>query len=194
MLLKDGVFYFCQEVVITQSQKHFSPKLFYHVNLEDLVPQDHILRRFESLLSLDFLYEETKSYYSYTGQPSVAPVVLLKMMLLGYLLGIFSERKLADEIRVNLAFRWYLGYDLDEATPHHSVLSKARSRFPEKVFARFFSCVVKRCQEADLIVGETIHIDSTLIKANASLDSFVEVKEVPETFIKRNMICLCFSL
>jgi len=168
-----------------QGQKLFSPKLFYNVNLEDLVPQDHILRRFESLLSLDFLYEETRPHYSHTGQPSVDPVVLFKMMLLGYLFGISSERKLASEIRVNLAFRWYLGYDLDESTPNHSVLSKARARFPQTVFAGFFSRVVELCVQAGLVQGETVCLDSTLIKANASLDSFVEVKEVPQTFIRR---------
>jgi transposase len=168
-----------------QGQKRFSPKLFYNVNLEDLVPQDHILRRFESLLSLDFLYEETRRHYSYTGQPSVDPVVLFKMMLVGYLFGISSERKLASEIRVNLAFRWYLGYDLDESTPNHSVLSKARARFPETVFAGFFSRVVELCVQVGLVQGETVCLDSTLIKANASLDSFVEVKEVPERFIRR---------
>jgi len=136
-----------------QGQKRFSPKLFYNVNLEDLVPQDHILRRFESLLSLEFLYEETRAYYSHTGQPSVDPVVLFKMMLLGYLFGISSERKLAGEIRVNLAYRWYLGYDLDEATPNHSVLSKAWACFPETVFARFFSRVVKRCRGSEVSGG-----------------------------------------
>lgn len=122
-----------------QGQKRFSPKLFYNVNLEDLVPQDHILRRFESLLSLDFLYEETRTHYSHTDQPLVSQVLLFKMMLVGYLFGISSERKLANEIRVNLAFRWYLSYDLDESTPNHSVLSKARARFLKTVFERFFS-------------------------------------------------------
>jgi len=168
-----------------QGQKRFSPKLFYNVSLDNLVPADYILRRFESLLSLEFLYEETRVYYSHTGQPSVDPVVLFKMMLLGYLFGISSERKLAGEIRVNLAYRWYLGYDLDEATPNHSVLSKARSRLPEDVFASFFSRVVQLCVSAGLVRGETVCMDSTLIAANASLDSFVEAREVPKEFIKR---------
>jgi transposase len=137
------------------------------------------------MISLDFLYEETRPYYSHTGQPSVEPVVLFKMMLLGYLFGISSERKLAGEIRVNMAFRWYLGYDLDEATPNHSVLSKARSRFPEDVFVSFFNRVVQLCLREGLIKGEAVHMDSTIIKANASLDSFVEVKQNPETYIKR---------
>ena len=168
-----------------QGQKRFLPKLFYSLNLEELVPADHILRRFESLISLDFLYEETRPHYSHTGQPSVDPVVLFKMMLLGYLFGISSERKLAKEIQVNMAFRWYLGYDLDEATPNHSVLSKARARFPEEVFASFFNRVIELCLKSGLIKGEAVFMDSTLIKANASLDSFVEVKEEPASYIKR---------
>jgi transposase len=168
-----------------QGQKRFSPKLFYSLSLEQLVPEDHLLRRFEGLIALDFLYEETRPYYSHTGQPSVDPLILFKMMLLGYLYGISSERKLAKEIAVNLAFRWYLGYDLDETTPNHSVLSKARSRYPEEVFVSFFNRVIELCLQAGLIKGEAVHLDSTLIKANAALDSFVEVKETAATFIKR---------
>ena len=168
-----------------QGQKRFSPKLFYSLSLEQLVPEDHVLRRFETLIALDFLYEETRPYYSHTGQPSVDPLILFKMMLLGYLYGISSERKLAKEIVVNLAFRWYLGYDLDEATPNHSVLSKARCRFPEQVFGDFFSRVVQLCVERGLVTGATVCLDSTLIKANASLDSFVEVKESAASFVQR---------
>jgi transposase len=168
-----------------QGQKRFSPKLFYSLNLEELVPEEHPLRRFDSLISLDFLYEETSSYYSHTGQPSVDPVVLFKMMLLGYLFGISSERKLAQEIQVNMAYRWYLGYDLDESTPNHSVLSKARGRFPEEVFMAFFNRVIGFCLKAGLIKGEALCLDSTLIRADASLDSFVEVREEPQEYIRR---------
>ncbi len=88
-------------------QKRFSPKLFYNINLEQMVPWDHVLRRFDSLIELDFLYGETRPHYRHTGQPSVDPVVLFKMMLLGYLYGISSERKLAQEIQVNVVFRRY---------------------------------------------------------------------------------------
>jgi transposase len=168
-----------------QGKKRFKTKLFYSLSLEEMVPEDHLLRRFDSLLSLDFLREETRRYYSHTGQPSVDPLILFKMMLLGYLYGISSERKLAKEIQVNLAYRWYLGYDLDEATPNHSVLSKARCRFPEEVFRDFFGRVVQLCVQRGLVTGTTVCLDSTLIKANASLDSFVEVKESAESFVQR---------
>lgn len=167
-----------------QGKRHFEPKMFYDVSLEKIVPADHKLRRFDSLMSFDFLYEETGPFYSRTGQPSVDPVVLFKMMLLGYLYDL-SERELAVEIQVNMAFRWYLGYDLDEDTPNHSVLSKARSRFSEDVFGSLFSRVVEMCARAGLVRGEALHVDSTLIKANASLDSFVEVRRKPEEYIRR---------
>jgi transposase len=90
-------------------------------------------------------------YYSRTGQPSIDPVVLFKMMLLGYLYGITSERRLAEECALHLAFRWYLGYDLDEPTPDHSVLSKARARYGQAVFEAFFQRVLKLCSEAHLL-------------------------------------------
>jgi transposase len=168
-----------------QGKKRFGQKLFYNLSLEELVPEDHVLRRFDSLISLDFPHEETKSYYSHTGRLSVYPTILFKIMLLGYLFGISSERRLASEIRVNMAYRWYLGYDLDESTPNHSVLSKARRRFPEEVFADSLDHVVQLCLKAGLIGGETVHVDSTLVKANASLTSFVEVEEKPDAFTKR---------
>jgi IS5 family transposase len=98
---------------------------------------------------------------------------LFKMMLLGYLFGITSERKLAEECYLNLAFRWYIGYDLDETTPNHSVISKARTRFGKKVFEEFFNTVLKICVEQGLVKGEKIFADGTLIKANVSLKSMV---------------------
>jgi transposase len=95
----------------------------------------------------------------------VDPIVLFKVMLIGYLFSITSERKRAEECTVNLAFRWYLGYDLDEATPNHSVISKARGRFGKKVFEEFFQEVLSICVEKGLVTGEKVFADETLIKA-----------------------------
>jgi len=86
--------------------------LFHTLSLEGMVPQDHLVRRLESIIDLSFVREMVHPYYSHTGQPSIDPVVLFKMMLIGYLFGITSERKLAEACSLNLAFRWYLGYDL----------------------------------------------------------------------------------
>lgn len=122
-------------------QKQFAPKLFHAFSLDKVVPEGHLLRHLEATVDLSFVRELCAPYYSHTGQPSVDPVVLFKMMLLGYLYGITSERRLAEECSLHLAFRWYLGYDLDEPTPDHSVISKARVRYGKEVLG---SGMVKR--------------------------------------------------
>ena len=152
-------------------RKTFQPKLFYQFSIEERVPQDHLLRRVASVVDLAFVRRLTARFYSHTGQPGIDPVVLFKMALLGWLYGITSERRLADEVRLNLAFLWFVGYDLDERPPDHSVLSKARARFGVTVYQAFFSEIVRQCERAGLVRGERLYLDSTLIEANASLDS-----------------------
>ena len=115
-----------------------------------------------------FVRRLTARFYSHTGRPGLDPVVLFKMGLLGYLYGITSERRLAEEVRLHLAYRWFLGYDLDEATPDHSVLSKARARFGLPVYMAFFTEIVRQCERAGLVRGEVLYVDSTLVEANAS--------------------------
>ncbi len=115
-------------------RKEFTPKRFYEFSLEAQVPSDHLLRRIGAALDLSFVRRLTARFYSHTGRPGVDPVVLFKLMLLGYLYGITSERRLAEEARLHLAFRWFLGYDLDETPPDHSMLSKARARFGLPVY------------------------------------------------------------
>ncbi len=167
------------------------PKLFYQISLEERIPQDHLLRKISSVIDFSFIYDYVRPYYSHTGAPSVDPVVIFKMALLGYLYGITSERKLAEECRLNLAFMWFLGYDLDEMPPDHSILSKARARFGREVYEQFFRHVVRLCQEAGLVQGAKVFIDATLLKANASLDSLVErevyhqLKTTPEEYLDR---------
>jgi transposase len=166
-------------------------KLFYQVSLEERVPQDHLLRKIASVVDFRFLYDYVRPYYSHTGASSVDPVVIFKMALLGYLYGITSERKLAEECRLNLAFVWFLGYDLDEIPPDHSILSKARARFGEEVYEQFFREVVRMCREAGLVEGDKVFLDATLLKANASLDSLVareachRLKETPKEYLDR---------
>jgi len=106
-----------------QGKKKFEGKIYYNINLDSLVPDDHFLKRLEKLISFDFVRDITKDYYSHTGKPSIAPIVLVKMLLIGYLFDIRSERKLVEYISLNLAYRWYIGYDLDEETPNHSIFS-----------------------------------------------------------------------
>jgi transposase len=167
-------------------RKDFKPRIFYRLSLEKMVPQDHLVRAWEEILDMGFIRGLCRKYYSHTGQPSVDPIVLFKMMLLGYLFGITSERKLAEECTVNLAFRWYLGYDLDEATPNHSVISKARGRSGKKVFGEFFQEVLSICVEKGLVGGEKIFADGTLIKAHASLKSLVARSDAPSPSLSPN--------
>jgi transposase len=155
-----------------QGKKVTEAKLFYEVSLDTLVPEDHIVRRLAEVLDLEYLREMTKCYYARDGKPSVDPVVLFKLYLLGYLFGIASERRLMKEIQVNLAYRWYIGFDLDEALPDHSILTKARYRFPEKVFELVFKSVVRQCQERGLISGKYHFIDSSIVKADVSKASY----------------------
>jgi len=163
-----------------QGKKNFQPRLFYQINLADFIPQDHLLRKLEKVLDLNWIRKATREYCSHTGKPSVDPVVLVKMLLIGYLYDIRSERRLAEEMSLNLAYRWYTGYDLDEEVPDHSIFSKARKRFGQKLFLEVFNHILKQCLKAGLVKGDSLFVDSTLVKANASMSSLVEVKLSPE--------------
>ncbi len=170
--------------------KTYQEKMFYNFSLNKRVPEDHFLRKVEKVVDLRFVRELVAPYYSHTGQPSIDPEVLFKMMLIGYFYGITSERRLAEEISVNLAYMWYLGYDLDEKTPNHSVISKARVRYDKEVFEEFFRRILQLCIEAGLVKCEKIYIDSTLIQANASVkrvvskNSAFQVKFTPKEFVE----------
>ena len=165
-------------------QKDFAPKLFHSLSLSKLVPEEHLVRQLEEVFDLGFVRKLCAPFYSHTGQPSVDPVVVFKMLLLGYFYGITSERRLAEECSLHLAFRWYLGYDLDEPTPNHSILSKARTRYGRKVFEQFFAHVLQRCVQAGLMRGERLFADSTLIEANASGQSLENRESDPRPAFK----------
>jgi transposase len=155
--------------------KHqFAPKLYYQLSLDRLVPQDHLLRQISEAIDFSFIYPLARPYYSHTGQPSVDPIVLFKTLLVGFLYGITSERRLMREIEVNMAYRWFLGYDLDETVPDHSVLSKARARFGMEVFENFFKHSIELCQKAGLLSEGPVYVDTTLVQAAASMDSLKE--------------------
>ena len=168
-----------------QGRKNTELKLFCTVSIDALVPSDHPVRRIAKVLDLKFLYGETRSFYSNEGRPSIDPVVLFKLYIIAYFFGIASERRLMKEVQVNLAYRWYLGYDLEETIPDHSVLTKARRRFPESVFALLFTRVIAQCRTQGLITGDMHFVDSSLIHADASKESFS--KELPRVtdFLKR---------
>lgn len=154
----------------------------HFVTLEDLMPQEHFLRDLERCVDFSFIYDKVETLYSNTGRPSVDPVMLVKMMLIGYLYGIESERRLEQEVRVNIAYRWFLGIELDESVPDHSTISQLRRRkfSGTTVFQDIFDEIVRKCMEKGLVTGKLLLTDSTHIRANARND-LREVIEVPDT-------------
>src|SRR3990172_1261712 len=152
-------------------RRDLDSNLYYNIALDRLIPQDHLLRRVAAAIDFSFVRPLCRPYYSHTGQPSVDPVVIFKTMLLGYLYGITSERRLAQEVSLHLGYRWFLGYDFDAPTPDHSVLSKARARFGNSVFEEFFRQSIELCRQAGLLDEGPVYVDSTLIRAGASVDS-----------------------
>jgi len=125
--------------------RRFAPRLYYQLSLDRLVPSGHLLRHIAEVIDFSFVYPLARPYYSHTGQPSVDPVVLFKALLVGYLYGITSERRLMDEIQVNLAYRWFLGYDLDEATPNGTVAEGVLGAREEAVGGQ--QCCTERIEE-----------------------------------------------
>jgi len=144
------------------------------VSLHELVPQDNFYRRVERCIDLDFVRDLVSDYSSDIGRPSIDPVVFFKLQLIAFSEGIRSERQLMDMVNLNLAHRWYIGYDLDEPVPDHSSLSKIRDRFGLVVFQQFFEEIVEMCIEAGLVWGEELYFDCTKVQANADINSMVD--------------------
>ena len=140
-------------------------------SLDQLVPQDHFYRRLEAKLDLQFVREWVGEKYAERGRPSIDPVVFFKLQLIRFFEGLRSERKLIETASLHLAHRWYVGYALDEPLPHHSSLTRIRTRLGIEVFQRFFERVVELCQEAGLVWGKELFFDGTNVRANADIDS-----------------------
>jgi len=143
-------------------------------SLSDYVPEDHILRRVDAVLDFSWLEGEVRGYYAErTGRPCINPEQAVRLMLAGFFHGVVHDRALMREAQVNLAYRWFAGYELDEALPHHSSLTRIRQRWGEALFRRIFERVVAQCVEAGLVDGETLHVDASLIRADVSWESLV---------------------
>ena len=144
--------------------------LFYGFRLDDHVPADHLLRRVDGLLDFGFVREALAASYSASGRPSVDPELMLRMLLVGYLLGIRSERRLCEEVHLNLAYRWFCRLDLDDRVPDHSTFSKNRhGRFRQcDLYRRLFEEVVARCAAGGLVAGRELAVDGSTIQADAS--------------------------
>jgi transposase len=163
-------------------QQRRTESLFYYFRLEEQIPSDHVLRMIDGHVDFSFVREQLKEFYSSTGRPSIDPEVLLRLLLVGYLYGITSERRLMDEVRMHLAYRWFTRLGFDQEIPDHSTFSKNRhGRFRQSgVFRKVFEEIVRRCLEAGLVEGRNLAVDGTLVGANASQQSRVSRERLVE--------------
>jgi len=163
-------------------QHERTESLFYYFRLEDQIPQDHLLRLIDEHVDLSFVRERLQPFYSSTGRPSIDPEVLLRLLLIGYLYGITSERRLLEEVKMHLAYRWFTRLDFGTEIPDHSTFSKNRhGRFRQSgVFQEIFEEIVRRCLEAGLVEGKNLAVDATLIAADASQQSRVPREWLPQ--------------
>jgi transposase len=169
-------------LLLMMGQHSRSEALFYYFRLEDQIPEGHLLRLIDRHVSFDFVRAQLKDSYSDTGRPSIDPELLLRILLIGYLYGITSERKLVEELRMHLAWRWFTGLGFDQELPHHSTFSKNRhGRFAEsQVFAQLFEEIVKQCVAVGLVQGEHLSVDGSFVEANAAKQSRIPREQLAE--------------
>jgi transposase len=169
-------------LLLMMGQHSRSEALFYYFRLEDQVPEDHLLRLIDRHVSFDFVRARLKDSYSDTGRPSIDPELLLRILLIGYLYGITSERKLVEELRMHLAWRWFTGLGFDQEIPHHSTFSKNRhGRFQESnLFQELFEQVVEQCIRVGLVKGEHLSVDGSFVEANAAKQSRIPREQLAE--------------
>ncbi len=153
--------------------------LFYSFSLEDHVPQSHLLRAVDRFVDLDGIWEKLRSFYSEKGRPSIDPELMIRMLLIGYCLGIRPERRPCEEVHLNLASCWFCRLGLDGSVPDHSTFSKNRhGRFQDSDLLRqLFEMTVSRCIQEELADGEGFAVDASLIKADANRQCGVPVAE-----------------
>jgi transposase len=145
-------------------------QLFYCFNLEEVVPEDHLVRAIAAVLDLSWVHAELAPHYSAIGRPSIDPMLMIRMLIVGYVFAIRSERALCREVQVNLAYRWFCGLGIEDKIPDHSVFSRARNeRFHDHdVFRNVFERIVGVCIAAGLVGGEGFAVDASLIQADAN--------------------------
>src|ERR1700730_14061844 len=150
--------------------------LFYDFSLERHVPAEHLLRSIDRFVDLDGVRQELAPFYSAIGRPSVDPELMIGMLIAGYCFGIRSERRLCEEVHLNLAYRWFCRLGLDGSVPDHSTFSKNRhGRFRESdLLRRLFETVLRRCIDQGLVGGEGFAVDASLIRADANRQNGVE--------------------
>jgi transposase len=152
-------------------------KLFYvGLSIDERVPADHVLRQIDEAVDFSLVRRRVEHLYGYNGHVSLDPALVLRLMLLLFIDNVRSERELMRQLPMRLDWLWFCRLGLDSNIPHHSVLSKARRRWGPKLFEELFTEVLKRCIDAGLVDGETVHADSTLLRASADRDRRVSRK------------------
>jgi transposase len=169
-------------LLIMMGQHARAEALFYYFRLEDQIPENHLLRLIDKHVSFEFVRQQLKDSYSDTGRPSVDPELLLRILLIGYLYGITSERRLVEELRMHLAWRWFTGLGFDQEIPHHSTFSKNRhGRFQEsELFEQLFEQIVRQCVEVGLVKGKHLSVDGSFVEANAAKESRIPREQLAE--------------
>ena len=157
-----------------QGKKHYTEQLFKSFQLSQRVPEDNFYRRLKDLLNLQWLYKETKQYYGTEGQQSIDPVVFFKLMLIGYLENLGSDRRIINTVSMRLDMLFFIGYDIDELLPWHSTLSRTRQLYGDELFKQLFKQVLKLCIDKGMVAGRRQVMDSVAVKANAAMDSLAE--------------------
>ena len=149
---------------------HDQGEFFYSFRLAEAVPDDHLVRAIAAVLDLSWVHSELSPFYPKIGRPSIDPVLMIRMLIVGYVFAIRSERALCREVQVNLAYRWFCGLSIEHKVPDHSAFSRARhERFRESdMLRRVFERVVEACIGAGLVGGEGFAVDASLIVADAN--------------------------
>ena len=153
--------------------------LFYEFSIEDHVPADHLLRKVDHFLDLSEVRSFLAPYYSSQGRPSIDPELMIRMLLVGYIMGIRSERRICEEVHLNLAYRWFCRLDLGDPVPDHSTFSKNRhGRFRDSdLFRHLFELVLTRCIAEGLVGGEALGVDASIVQADAKRLNKVEASD-----------------
>jgi transposase len=160
-----------------QGKKQYQEKLFTNFHLSERIPQENFYRRLKEVLPLQWLYKTTKKYYGNEGQSSIDPVVFFKLMLIGYLENLGSDRRIISTVSMRLDMLFFIGYDIDEPLPWHSTLSRTRQLYGEDVFKELFRNVLSLCIDKGMVAGKRQAMDSVYVQANASMES-LQRKEV----------------
>lgn len=149
------------------------------IDMESMIPEGHLLKKISQAINFQFIYDLAKPYYAQNGRPSIDPVSMIKMLLVGYLYGIRSERKLVEEVTLNIGYRWFCGFELTDRIPEHSLFSQnRRRRFGDNMILKdIFNTIIIRCIQEGIVTGEEVVSDGSFLPGNVSTKSMVKMTQ-----------------